>query len=179
LIPRAPLRRTYSPNVVEGKFCEVRLQDCVLTELTLTVPNQGSRGPLCEPDIAPLTGLGSLEDVSTFRLGERAAYLWRPGFEVQIIPPKSLQLAPPQTGGNGHDVQGLQAVAGDGIQQGPHLFAGERLYLFSTGLRRLYRALATLQGIRPSSAACLSALWSVLWIWSTVRGASPLSSFSR
>jgi hypothetical protein len=51
-----------------------------------------------------------------------------------------LQFAPPEPGGNGNDVQGLQSVTARDFEQGPNLLAVQGPYLLSSGLRRLYRS---------------------------------------
>ena len=56
-----------------------------------------------EADVAALAALGGLEFVPSTGLGERTAYLKRPGFEVYVFSLEPLQLAAPKTGGNGND----------------------------------------------------------------------------
>jgi hypothetical protein len=53
-----------------------------LLKLALTVLSESQRSLAGEPDAPALAGLGSLEDVPTLRLGERAPDLEHPGFEV-------------------------------------------------------------------------------------------------
>src|SRR5215204_4364210 len=83
--------------------------------------SEGRRGPLREPYAPTLAALGGLEDAPALRLRERAAYLEHPGVEVHVFPLESQELAAPEPGGDGHDVEGLQPIPGfaSGFKEGP------------------------------------------------------------
>lgn len=66
-----------------------------LFELAPAMLSEGRCGPLREPDAPALARLGGLEDPAALRLGERAAYLQRPGFEVYVLPLEPLQFSAP------------------------------------------------------------------------------------
>src|SRR5215213_59795 len=58
-------------------------------------------------------------------------------FKIHIFPLEGQELALPQAGGDGHDVEGLHTIALDRIEERPHLIPGEGLYLLTAGLWRL------------------------------------------
>jgi hypothetical protein len=113
-----------------------------LLKLVLAMLSEGCCSLAGQPDVAPLAALRSLEFAPATGLGERAAHLKHPSFEVYVFPLEPLQLATPKTGGNGHDVQSLEPVAGvplaaiSGLEESLDLLAVEGPYLFSPGLRR-------------------------------------------
>src|SRR5215218_1314386 len=68
---------------------------------------------------------------ANFERGTRA-------FKIHVFPLEGQELALPQTGSDGNDVEGLHTVALDCIEERPHLIPREGLHLLSAGLWRLH-----------------------------------------
>src|SRR5215208_464552 len=88
---------------------------------------QGRRGELHGSTTA--FGLRSPKHRATLRSGQRAPHLQRSGLKVNVAPLEAEQLALPQPGVDGEDVEGFEPVAPHGLEQHLHLLCGQRLYL--------------------------------------------------
>src|SRR5215217_8012847 len=104
-------------------------------------------------------GLRSSEHRASLRCGQRAPHLQRPCLKVNVAPLEAKQLALPEPGVNGEDVEGFEPVVPHGLEQYLHLLCGQRSYLLLTcgGLT----ASVALREMRPSLMTCLRALWRV------------------
>src|SRR5215203_6543737 len=127
-----------------------------------------------------VTALGGHEAAAAACLRQATANFERGirAFKIHVFPPEGQELALPQASSDGQYVEGFHSVPLDRIEEHPHLIPREGLHLLSAGLWRFHGRGGVARD-KPSSVACLSALLSVRWMCSTLRGASPESSFSR
>src|SRR5215213_902025 len=81
-------------------------------------------------------GLRSSEHRASLRCGQRAPHLQRPCLKVNVAPLEAKQLALPEPGVNGEDVEGFEPVVPHGLEQYLHLLCGQRSYLLLPDLWR-------------------------------------------
>jgi hypothetical protein len=86
---------------------------------------------------AAALGLGRGKDRAALHGGKGAPHLQSPSLKVNIIPFEPQQLSLPETGGDGQDIEGSEAVTLRGLEQCLHLVRTQRSYLFAPYLRRL------------------------------------------